>query len=137
MIHRLEQQVRFDLAIAPVSTAAATTSAYFDMTEYGIQGFQCAAGIGSNNVACAVLQATDSSGTGAKACTNGPQSGVATLTGDGTNAQSDVVELTDRDLDVTNSFTHAAIRMTPTGTMVIAASSVRGNCRHPQATMPS
>ena len=137
MIHRLEHKQKWNRAITPQSTAAAQTSSYLDMTEYGAVAFHCMAAASSSDVACAVMQATDSSGTSAKACTNGPQSGVATLSGDGTNPQDDVIEICDRDLDVANSFTHAAIRMTPAGTTVIAASAVRGNCRHPQASMPS
>jgi len=140
MRHILEQNDKYDCAIAPQDAAfGATTSSYYDMTEYGIAGFIVQAGADTDNVVCQIMQATSSGGAGAKTMTGGPQSGTVTLTGDGSTAQCDVIECTDRDLDVANIFTHVAVRMTVSGsgTCQIAAVLDRGNCRHARSTMPT
>ena len=138
MQHIFEQNAKWSPHICPASASAATNgSAWLDLTEYGLVAFHLIAAAGASNVVCALYQATDSGGTSAKTCTNGPQSGVATLTGDGSTCQDDVIEITDRDLDVANSFTHVRMRMTPAGAMTICCSAVRSECRHPDGTMPS
>ena len=119
------------------SLTAATTSAYVDMTEYGSAAFACVAQASNYNVVCQVMQATTTAGAGAKTCTNGPQSGTVTLTGDGSTLQGDVIEVTDRDLDVAGGFKAVAIRMTPTGTVNGGCVLTRGHCRHARASMLS
>lgn len=138
MRHVLLQNDHYDCAISPQGIAAATTSDYYDMTEYGIAIFKLQAAASANDVTCQVMQATSAGGGTAKAMTNGPQSGTATLTGDGSTAQCNAIEFTDRDLDVANLYTHAAIRMTPsTGTIVVSSIMDRGQCRHARGTMPA
>jgi len=140
MRHILEQNDAYACAIAPQAGAAgAHTSTYYDMAAYGIAGFVVQAGADTDDVVCQIYQATSAAGAGAKTMTNGPQSGTVTLTGDGSTAQCDVVECTDRDLDVAGLFTHVAIRMTVSGsgTCQIAAVLDRGNCRHANTTMPA
>lgn len=136
MRHIFEQNDKYTCLLA-ASASAATTSSYVDLSEYGSAAFLCFAYASSNNVVCQVMQATDTSGTSAKTCTNGPQSGTVTLTGDGSTLQYDVIEVTDRDLDVANSFKTVAIRLTPSGTTDCGAWIDRGNCRHAASTMPT
>ena len=138
MRHILEQNDRYSCAISIQATAVAVTSSYYDMREYGIAAFTAQAAAAAGNVVCQVMQATSAAAAGAKTMTNGPQSGTVTLTGDGSCATCDTVEFTDRDLDVANRYTHAALRMTPSaGTISVAAVLDRGQCRHARATMPA
>lgn len=140
MRHILEQNDKYSCAIAPQDAAAgAHVSSWYDMAAYGSAAFVVQAGADTDDVVCQVYQATSSAGAGAKTMTNGPQSGTVTLTGDGSTAQCDVIECTDRDLDVANLFTHVKIQMTVGGQGTCLISSVldRGNCRHANTTMPT
>ena len=138
MRHILEQNDRYSCALSPQAVAAATTSAYYPMTEFGIAAFVVQSAAAAGNAVFQVMQATDNAAGSAKTMTNGPQSGTVTLTGDGSTAQCDVIELTDRDLDVANLFTHIAVRVTPSaGSITISSVLDRGNCRHARATMPA
>lgn len=138
MRHILVQNDAYDCAISPQAIAAATTSDYYDMTEYGIALFKVQAAASAGNVVCQVMQATGAGGGSAGTMTNGPQSGTVTLTGDGSTAQCDYIELTDRDLNVAGLRTHVAIRMTPSaGSITVSCVLDRGQCRHARATMPA
>ena len=138
MEHILEQNNRYSCALSPQGVAAATTSAYYALIEYGIAAFVVQAAAAAGNAVFQVMQATNAAAGSAKTMTNGPQSGTVTLTGDGSTAQCDVIECTDRDLDVANLFTHVAVRVTPSaGTITISSVLDRGQCRHARATMPA
>ena len=140
MRHILEQNDKYSCAIAPQDAAfGATASGWYDMTAYGIGAFVVQAGADTDDVACQVWQAKTAAGGTPIVMTNGPQSGAVTLTGDGSTAQCDVIEFTDRDLNVASLYTHVKIVMTVSGSGTCQISSVldRGNCRHANSTMPT
>lgn len=118
---KLSEMVAVMAALDPVSLAAGTyTSAYVSAAKlHGFAGL-VQVGAGGGTVTVSLMQATDTSGTGAKAITG------KTTTGAVTPAVQYTVEGRPTDLDATNGFTAVALRIVVAGTATVAGGTLLG-----------
>lgn len=126
----LSEEVQRDAALINSDITTDRTSSWFSMADYrrALATVQTDSVDATKVVTVSFLQATDSGGSGSKACGS-----TTTLTaGSGGEALDGTVEIDVSDLDTANGFTHIAVQLTSdNGTAVNAASElIRDNGRY-------
>lgn len=125
----LYKRAKFDTALAPQSLASTSaTGAYFDLSQYrkALIVVHAGAVAAGKAVTVALQQATDATGTDAKAIEGASATVTAT---DAMTSAKLLIEVEIHDLDINNGFDFLAAEVSTTDAISVGATLIRGDGR--------